>query len=77
MHLIGNLNTYIGAELGKTGYIRDRDAEFSLKNVPRQTLLTQLDDTLLAVEVGPQNAIITFFRKFTGTSPGAFSGEVD
>lgn len=24
LHLIGNINTYIGTELGKTGYVRDR-----------------------------------------------------
>lgn len=28
LHLIGNLNTYLGAVIGKTGYIRDRDLEF-------------------------------------------------
>lgn len=25
LHLIGNLNTYIGAELGKSGYVRYRE----------------------------------------------------
>ena len=40
MHLIGNLNTYIGAELGQTGYVRHRELEFSLKNIPRTELLT-------------------------------------
>jgi uncharacterized damage-inducible protein DinB len=39
LHLLGNLNTYIGAEIGKTGYIRDRDLEFSMKDVTRQELL--------------------------------------
>ncbi|WP_310587283.1 DinB superfamily protein [Fibrella aquatilis] len=55
LHLIGNLNTYIGAEPGKTGYIRNRDDEFSLKNAPRSTLLSQLDDTIAAVEAGLNN----------------------
>jgi len=32
LHLIGNLNTYIGAGLGNTAYRRDRDLEFSAKN---------------------------------------------
>jgi len=40
LHLIGNLNTYIGAEICKTGYVRQRELEFSLKNIPRQGLLT-------------------------------------
>lgn len=51
LHLIGNLNTYIGKELGKTDYIRDREAEFSLKNIPRAELLTKIDDTLRFVNL--------------------------
>jgi len=39
LHLIGNLNTYIGAEIGKTGYIRNRPLEFSLKNIPKSELV--------------------------------------
>jgi hypothetical protein len=42
LHLIGNLNTYIGTQLGKTSYLRNREAEFTLKNIPREELLTQL-----------------------------------
>ena len=29
LHLTGNLNYYIGAEMAGTGYVRDRDREFS------------------------------------------------
>lgn len=46
LHLIGNLQTYIGAEIGKTGYIRDRAAEFSLKDIPRIRLIDQINDTI-------------------------------
>jgi uncharacterized damage-inducible protein DinB len=28
-HLSGNLNHFVGAQLGKTGYVRDRDREFT------------------------------------------------
>lgn len=31
LHLIGNLNTYIGKEIGGTAYVRNRELEFSLK----------------------------------------------
>ena len=31
LHLIGNLNTYIGRELGGTAYVRNRELEFSRK----------------------------------------------
>lgn len=50
LHLIGNLNTYIGAEIGKSGYIRNRDLEFSLKNVPRTELINKIEATLSIVE---------------------------
>ncbi len=50
LHLIGNLNTYIGAEIGKTGYVRNRPLEFSDKNVPRTKLLKELDDTIQVIK---------------------------
>lgn len=45
LHIIGNLKTYIGAALGNTGYIRHRDAEFSLKNIARKELLEAIEET--------------------------------
>ncbi len=36
LHLIGNLNTYIGAELGKSGYVRNRELEFSDKDISQK-----------------------------------------
>ncbi|MEO8648135.1 MAG: DinB family protein [Acidobacteriota bacterium] len=49
LHLVGNLNAFIAAELGGSGYARDRDLEFSDKDVPRSELLKKVDDTILAV----------------------------
>jgi Protein of unknown function (DUF1572) len=49
LHLIGNLCTYIGAEIGKTGYIRHRDLEFSLKNVPKKELIEKIESTIRVV----------------------------
>ena len=43
LHLVGNLNHFIGATLGDTGYIRQRDKEFSDKNIP----LTKINEMLL------------------------------
>ena len=43
LHLTGNLRAFIGAALGGTGYVRDRDAEFSRRNVPRAELIAGLD----------------------------------
>jgi uncharacterized damage-inducible protein DinB len=45
LHILGNLNHFIGAILGNTGYIRDRDAEFSSRDVPRDVLVAQLQAT--------------------------------
>ena len=52
LHLAGNLNTYIGAEIGKTGYIRNRDLEFSQKNIPQQELIKMIEATITVVEEG-------------------------
>ena len=52
LHLVGNLNTYIGAEMGKTGYVRDRDREFSQKNIPQDELVKMIGDTITVVENG-------------------------
>jgi uncharacterized damage-inducible protein DinB len=49
LHLMGNLHHFIGAGLGHTGYIRNRTAEFELKNVPRQQLLNDIDQTIVMV----------------------------
>jgi uncharacterized damage-inducible protein DinB len=46
LHLVGNLNTYIGAQLGNSGYIRQRDLEFSLKDIPRSELIEQIEKTI-------------------------------
>jgi len=50
LHVVGNLNHFIGAQIGKTGYVRQRDLEFSLKNVPVSELNQQVDDTLDMIE---------------------------
>lgn len=46
LHLVGNLNTYIGSELGKTGYVRNRELEFSLKNIPGTELIEKVESTI-------------------------------
>jgi uncharacterized damage-inducible protein DinB len=50
LHLIGNLNHFIGAEIGKSGYVRHRDLEFSTKNTQRNELLRMIDETIIVVE---------------------------
>jgi uncharacterized damage-inducible protein DinB len=50
LHLIGNLNTYIGATLGTTNYIRNRELEFSLKDIPKEILLAKIEETIFIVD---------------------------
>jgi len=38
LHLAGNLQHFIGAQLGGTGYVRDRDAEFTRRGLTRAEL---------------------------------------
>ena len=49
LHLVGNLNTYIGAEFGKTGYIRNRALEFSLRDIPKSELIQKIEETIVVV----------------------------
>lgn len=46
LHLVGNLNHFIGAILGNSGYIRNRELEFSLKNIAKSELIQQVEGTL-------------------------------
>jgi uncharacterized damage-inducible protein DinB len=50
LHLVGNLNTYIGAILGNSGYIRNRELEFSAKDIAKDELLQKIDETIKVVE---------------------------
>jgi hypothetical protein len=50
LHLLGNLNHFIGAVLGNTGYMRQREDEFSLKNIPRSELFSGIDETILMIK---------------------------
>lgn len=50
LHLVGNLKTFVGAEFGATGYVRNRELEFSAKDVPRAVLLEQISETAQIVD---------------------------
>ena len=55
LHLMGNLNHFVGATLGNTGYLRDREKEFSDKNVPQKKLIEDIDDTIVVVRTALKN----------------------
>ena len=44
-HLIGNLNHFIGATLGETGYVRNRDAEFAERSMTKIELIAKIKET--------------------------------
>ncbi len=51
LHLTGNLNYYIGAQIAKTGYIRDRPREFNDPHPPsKEEVLKPFDDAVATVQ---------------------------
>jgi uncharacterized damage-inducible protein DinB len=52
LHLAGNLQHFIGRYFADTGYVRDRPAEFSRRNVPRAELLRDIEAAREAVRAG-------------------------
>ncbi len=49
LHLCGNLRHFIGANLANDGYLRDRESEFSKRNLSKSELLQVLDDSINAI----------------------------
>lgn len=50
LHLIGNLNEYIGEHIGDYDFKRDRDFEFTGSGVSRDTLIQEIRKTIAIVE---------------------------
>jgi uncharacterized damage-inducible protein DinB len=47
LHLTGNLNHFVGGQLGGTGYVRNREREFTETQVPsKEAALAGLDDAV-------------------------------
>jgi DinB superfamily len=50
LHLTGNLNYYIGAQIENSGYVRDRQREFTAPSPPsKEKALEGLDDAVVMV----------------------------
>ncbi len=45
LHLAGNLRWFVGAQLGATAYVRDREAEFATRDLPRAELMALIERT--------------------------------
>lgn len=50
LHVAGNLQHFVGAQLGKSGYVRDRESEFGRRDVPVSELVKELDRTVAALD---------------------------
>lgn len=46
LHIIGNLNHFVGHMLGNTDYVRNRDLEFSAKSIEKSRLISDLESTI-------------------------------
>ena len=42
LHLAGNLQHFVGAQIGDSGYVRDRPREFGARDLPRAELLAEI-----------------------------------
>lgn len=69
LHLVGNLNNYIGATLGNSGYVRNRELEFSLKDVPRTELIQQIENTIEIVNSSLEGLSTEDFQKEYPSEP--------
>lgn len=61
LHVCGNLRHFVGAVLGKTGYVRDRPAEFATREGRREDvarLLRETADVVSAVLPGVPDAVL-------------------
>jgi len=50
LHVAGGLQYLVGSVLGQTGYVRDRDAEFNRRGVPRAEVQAELDRAAAVVK---------------------------
>jgi hypothetical protein len=51
LHCAGNIQHFLGARLAGTGYVRQRDLEFSRRDVPRNEIIAELDRAIQAVHL--------------------------
>ena len=50
LHVSGNLQHFVGAVLGGTGYVRDRPLEFSARGLSRAAVITEIERAIQVVE---------------------------
>ncbi len=50
LHVAGCLQHFVGAQLGGSGFVRDREAEFSRRDVSVAEIVSELDQTIAALD---------------------------
>jgi hypothetical protein len=50
LHIVGNLKHFFGAVLSGTGYVRNREAEFLITDIPRKDILREIDEAHFIVK---------------------------
>lgn len=71
LHCAGNIQHFIGARLTNSGYVRQRDLEFSRRDVPRAEIVAELRRAIAAVERLDENAA----RSLPAVFPDPFGGK--
>jgi len=71
LHLTGNLSYYIGAQIAGTGYVRNRDLEFTEpRKLPKNEVLRKFDETMAM-------AVAAIEKQSESDWSAPFSGERD
>jgi uncharacterized damage-inducible protein DinB len=73
LHITGNLNYYIGAQIADTGYVRNRPLEFSdATRLPKTDVLKQFDEAVeLTVATIASQRAEDWTREYGGTGSEA------
>ena len=79
LHVTGNLNYYIGAHVAETGYVRDREREFTETRRPPKSEVLQAFDRAIAMVVEtirkqrPQDWMAAYSAKGEPTAKDRFT----
>ena len=78
LHLAGNVEHYIGAILGGTGYVRNREAEFADRAVAKEEILRRVESAkevaVRTLEALDDDALAKIYPAPTGANLGIREG---
>jgi hypothetical protein len=77
LHLLGNLNFTIGTQLGGTGYVRNREHEFSATGIAREKLIADIEALIPVIKstlprLTDEQLAATYPLEFYGPNTTAF-----